>query len=286
VQPSQLHSDQHDVDPAWFDQQKRRSVQGNDSSPRDWLATEVSALKVFHDAHLDADEAALCMIHPLSTSPVPALGGCSDHTLALSNLWRIVIAALIEWLSARALEIFTLLTAIAKALGNIHKGQALNDKGELLTWASFPYSGMIWHENTSADIQPGQTCRQYLDTNLGALQARDLYLRMKDIKAQLVAKHVLIVNKAMIQLIVRALKTEIDQSDERLATDGATGYSQVKLDFHIPAINFSPPRALVLWKLRPSFTYHVLGRMVVIDRCQPRMSFLSMSNSLHPGGNL
>jgi hypothetical protein len=41
----------------------------------------------------------------------------------------------------------------------------------------------------------------------------------------------------MIQLIVRALKKEIDQSDERLATDGATGYSQVKLDFHIPAIS-------------------------------------------------
>jgi hypothetical protein len=68
--------DQHDVDPAWFDQQKRRSVQGNDSSLRDWLATAVSALKAFHDAHLDADEAALCMI---------ALGGYSDHTLGLSN---------------------------------------------------------------------------------------------------------------------------------------------------------------------------------------------------------
>jgi hypothetical protein len=77
--------DQHDVDPAWFDQQKRRSVQGNDSSLRDWLATAVSALKAFHDAHLDADEAALCMIDPLSTSPVPALGGYSDHTLGLSN---------------------------------------------------------------------------------------------------------------------------------------------------------------------------------------------------------
>ncbi|KAL1586805.1 hypothetical protein WHR41_04593 [Cladosporium halotolerans] len=45
-------------------------------------------------------------------------------------------------------------------------------------------------------------------------------------------------NKAMIQFIIQALEKEIDQSDERLAPDEATGYDQVKLDFHIPAISF------------------------------------------------
>jgi hypothetical protein len=97
---------------------------------------------------------------------------------------------------------------------------------------------MIWHESTGADIQPGQICRQYSDSALGALQARKLYLRIKDIEAQLVAKYVLPMNKAMIQLIIRALEKKIDRSDEQLAPDEATGYSQVKLDFHTPAISF------------------------------------------------
>jgi hypothetical protein len=186
---------------------------------------------------MNADEAALSMTYPLSASPVPALGDYSDEILAVSNLWRVIIAALIEWPSTRAPEIFTLLNAIAKAPGNIHKGEAVDDQGEKLTWAQFPYFGMIWHESTGAEIQPGQICRQYSNSTLVAL-ARKLYLKIKDIEAQLVAKHVLTTNKAMIQLIIRALEKEIDQSDEQLAPDEATGYGQVKLDFHIPAVSF------------------------------------------------
>lgn len=177
------------------------------------------------------------MTHPLSASPVPALGGYSDHILALGNLWRVMIAALMEWPSTRAPEIFTLLNAIAKAPGNIYKGEAVDDEGEKLTWAQFPYFGMIWHESTGADIQPGQICRQYSDPNLSPL-ARKLYLKIKDIEAQLVAKHVLRTNKAMIQLIIRALEKKIDHSDEQLAPDEAAGYNQVKLNFHIPAVSF------------------------------------------------
>jgi hypothetical protein len=67
--------------------------------------------------------------------------------------------------------------------------------------------------------------------------ARKLYLKFKDIEAQLAAKHVLAMSKAMIQLIIRALEKEIDQSDEQLAPDEATGYDQGKLDFHIPAVS-------------------------------------------------
>lgn len=128
-----------------------------------------------------------------------------------------------------------LLDAIGKAPGNIHRGEAVDD-GKKLTWAQFPYFGMIWHESTGADIQPGQICRQYSDSTLGASQARTLYLRMKDIEAQLVPKHILPMTK-MIQVIIRVLEKEIDQSDEQIAPDEATGYSQVKLDFHIPAIS-------------------------------------------------
>lgn len=229
--------DQHVVDPAWFEGQKQRRVQNNDSSLRDWLAEEVDAFKSFHDGHMNADEVALTMTRPISTSPVPALGGYSDEILAVGNLWRVIIAALVEWPSARTPDIFALLDAMAKVSGKLHKGEAIDHDGEKLTWARFSYFGFTWHESTGAGLQPGQICRQYSDSTLLA-SARRLYLRLKDIEAQLVAKHVLGMNKAMIQYIIRALEKKTDHSDEQLAPDEATGYSQVKLDFHIPAISF------------------------------------------------
>lgn len=229
--------DQHDVYPAWFERQKQRSVQKNDPSLRHWLAAQVDELKAFYDDHVDADEAALSMTHPVSVSPVPALGGYSDDALALGNLWRLIIAALIEWPSTLTPKIFTLLDAIAKAPGSIHKGEAVTEAGPL-TWAQFPYFGMTWYESTGADIQPGQICRQYSDSSLGLSQARKLYLKMKDMESQLVAKHVLAMNKPMLQRIIRTLEKGIEQSDEQIAEDEATGYSQVKLDFHVPAISF------------------------------------------------
>lgn len=228
--------DQHDVDPAWFERQKQRSAQS--PSLRDWYTIQVNALKEFHDARVNADEAALSMTHPISASPVPALGTYSDEIAAICNLWPVIISALIEWPSTRIPEIFTLLDAIAKAPGDIHKGEALDDDGEKLIWAKHPYFGMVWYEMTWADFQPGQIYRQYSDSNLEALaQARRLYLKTKDIEAQLVAKHVLRLNKARIQFIIRALE-KTDPSDEQLAPDEGTGHTQVKLDFHIPATSF------------------------------------------------
>lgn len=194
-------------------------------------------MKAFHDSHINADEAALSMTHPLTTSPVPELGGYSDDILAINSLWRLIIAALIEWPTIRAPEIYKLLDAIGKTPGNIHKGEAVDDEGEKFRWPKFPYFGLTWHESTGADIQPGQICRQYSDsTSCGT--ARRLYLKMKDIEAQLVSKHVLIMNRTRIQYIIWALEKEIDQSDEQVAPDEATGYMQVKLDFHIPAVSF------------------------------------------------
>jgi hypothetical protein len=229
--------DQYIVDPAWFEGQKQRRVQNNDPSLRDWLAKEVDAFKAFHDGHMNADETALMMTRPISTSSVPALGGYSDEILAVGNLWRVVVAALVEWPSARTPDIFVLLDAMAKVSDKLHKGEAIDDDGEKLTWARFPYFSLTWHESIGADLQPGQICRQYSDSTLLA-SARRLYLKMKDIEAQLVAKHVLGMNKSMIQYIIRALEKQTDHSDEQLAPDEATGYSQVKLDFHIPAISF------------------------------------------------
>jgi hypothetical protein len=89
------------------------------------------------------------MTHPLSISPVPALGTYSDEIMAVCNLWRGIIAALMQSPYTLAPEIFTLLDAIAKAPGEIHKCEAVDDDdGEKLTWVQFPYLRMIWHEST------------------------------------------------------------------------------------------------------------------------------------------
>jgi hypothetical protein len=193
--------------------QKQRRVQNNDPSLRDWLAKEVDAFKAFHDSHMNADEAALTMTRPISTSPVPALGSYSDEILAVCDLWHVIIAALIEWPSGRTPDIFVLLDAMAKVPGKLHNGEAIDHDGEKLTWARFPYFSFTWHESIGEDLQPGQICRQYSESTLLA-SARRLYLRMKDIEAQLVAKHIVGMNKLMIQYIIRALEKEIDHSDE------------------------------------------------------------------------
>jgi hypothetical protein len=229
--------DQHDVEPAWFERRKQRSVQKNDPSLRDWLVKQVDALEAFHDGHLKAEDAASAMTHPLSVSPVPELGGYSDEVLAVCNLWRVLIEAVMEWPSARLPELFALLDAIGKAPGDIHNGEAADDEGEKLTWAQFPYFGFSWHERTSADFEPGQICRQYSDSASLAL-ARNLYLKQKEIEAQLVGAHVMSLNYRMIYRIIWTLEKNIDQSDEMVATDEATASDQIKLDWHIPAVEF------------------------------------------------
>lgn len=223
---------QHDVDAAWFDKHKRRRFQKNDPTLRGWLVEEVDALRAFHDGYANADETASAMTRLISTSPVPDLGGYSDGILAVNTLWLVIITALVEWPSARTPDLFALLDAIAKVPDKIHKGQVTDDGGGQLTWNGFPYFAMNWPD----DLQPGQICRQCPnETSLAS--ARRLYLKIKDIEAQLVAKHVMRMNKQMIQYIIRALEKTIDDSDRQLAPDEAAAYNQVKLDFHIPAIS-------------------------------------------------
>lgn len=88
--------DQRNVDVGWFDRQKQRSVQKNDAILRGWLALEVDSLRAFHDGHASADETGHVIIRPISTSPVPDLGGYSDEIVALNTLWIVIIAALVE----------------------------------------------------------------------------------------------------------------------------------------------------------------------------------------------
>jgi hypothetical protein len=225
--------DQHDVDPAWFDKQKQRPIHKNDPTLRDWLAEEVDALRAFHDGNANANETASAMTRPISTSPVPDLGGYSDEILGLNNLWQVIIAGLVEWPDSRTPALFALLDAIARVPDEIHRSQATDDSGRPMTWVAFPYFALNW----PGDLQPGQICRQCPD-EASLTSARQLYLRIKDLEAQLIAKHVMRMSKQTIQSIIRALEKDIDEGDRQVATDEATAYHQVKLDFHILAMSF------------------------------------------------
>ncbi|KAF2151634.1 hypothetical protein K461DRAFT_279120, partial [Myriangium duriaei CBS 260.36] len=114
----------------------------------------------------------------------------------------------------------------------IHKGEATDDEGRPLTWRGFPYFAMNW----SDELEPGQICRQCPDEASFA-KARRLFIRKKDIEAQLVAKRIMRLDTRMIHFIIRALEKNIDDSDRQIAPGEAAAYDQVKLDFHIPAIS-------------------------------------------------
>jgi hypothetical protein len=227
--------DQLSVDGAWFDARKQRPVQKDDPGLRRCLDSEVDALRDFHDGRTDAVEAAHAITRQISTSPSPDLGGYSDQTIAVTTLWSVIIKALMEWPSARIPDLLKLLSEIGKLPDRLHNGEVIGDRGEKLDWSHFPWFAMAWNDGTTANLQPGQI---YLKCPDGEplVMARRIYLKSKDIEAQLVAQNTLGISKQMIQNIIRALEKDIDQSDEQLASSESTGFTQVKLDFQIPAM--------------------------------------------------
>ncbi|KAG9514272.1 hypothetical protein KCV07_g8198, partial [Aureobasidium melanogenum] len=226
-------ADQHNVDTAWFDRQKQRPVEKNDPRLRKWLNEEVDALKAYHDGHEDADRTAASMTRPISSSRVLDLDTYSNDILALDSLWAVLIESLIEWPSSRTCDLFTLLDAITRVPDKIHQGEAVDEDGTPWEWSQFPYFSLYWPDH----FQPGEICRQCSDEAEIAL-ARQLYLRIKDLEAQLIAKRVMDLGRWRIQYIILALEKNIDDSDRQIATNDAAAYEQVKLDFHIPAISF------------------------------------------------
>ncbi|KAH0332983.1 hypothetical protein KCU81_g9992, partial [Aureobasidium melanogenum] len=226
-------ADQHDVDATWFDKQRQLPVEKNDSRLRTWLVEQVNALQDFYDGDTNPDAVAAIMTHSISTSSILDLGSYSDDILALNILWRLLIKALIEWPSPRTHDLFALLDAKAQVPDKIHKGEASDEDGTPWTWSEFPYFSLIWPEH----FQPGQICRRCSDGQEIVL-ARRLYLRIKDLEAQLIAKRVMGMGRWRTQYIILALEKSIDDSDRQIAINDAVGYEQVKLDFHIPTISF------------------------------------------------
>lgn len=227
--------DQLLVPGAWFDAQKQQPVQKNDPGLRRYLESEIDTLQAFHDGRTDVVEAARDITQPISTSSSPDLGGYSDQTLAVTALWSLVIKALMEWPSSHIPNLLNLLTEIKKLPDNIHGGEVAGDSGDTLGWRHLPWFAMAWNDGTNASLQPGQIYRQCSDEH-SLIVARRIYLKSKEIEAQLVAQNILGLSKSMVQNIIRALEKDIDENDSHIASSESAGFTQVKLDFQIPAI--------------------------------------------------
>lgn len=173
------------------------------------------------------------MTHSISTSSVPDVGSYSNEIMGVGTLWKILIFALIEWPITRTPDVLSLLAAIAEVPDIIHNGEAADEDGKPWRWSQFPYFSLYWPNH----YRPGEICRRCSDEGELAA-ARRLYLRVKDLEAQLIANKVMGLGMGRIQDIIRALEKNIDDSDRRTATNEAAAHDQVKLDFHIPAISF------------------------------------------------
>lgn len=226
------NEDQRTVDPGWFDSQIQRWSSSKHGVLRSWLDEEVKALKAFHDGTTEVEETAHAISRPISTSSVPSLGTYSDESVALTNLWNVLTTALMEWPSVRIPDLFALIGAMGKVPDKIHLGEATDSKGEQqLTWATHPYLGMVWYEASS--LQPGEIVQQSPDAP--ALEkARAIFLKQRDIEAQLWAKHFIGQDEDRImKYIIRALEGTPDKSVPR---DNVTAHEQIRLEFHVPAV--------------------------------------------------
>ncbi|KAF2722597.1 hypothetical protein K431DRAFT_283736 [Polychaeton citri CBS 116435] len=225
---------QQTVDASWFDTQQKRWSRANEAI-HGFLTEEMKALQAFHDGKATAEETAHAITRPISTSPVPSLGTYSDESVAIADLWRLLMTALMEWPSCRTPDLLELLSAIGKVPDKVHSGEATNDTGEeQLEWSTYPYIGMVWYG--ANELEPGQIVKQSPDA--ATLEtARTIYLRQREIDAQLIARGVYSWRKQIVQYIIKTLEKKPDPNDRLPAPDEATAYDQVRLEFQIPGVS-------------------------------------------------
>lgn len=183
AQYSLLEDNVTDVPDSWF-QARLDRVSGEDRVLQTLLASEVEALKSFHNGSLSTDDAAKFITRPITDSSVPNLGTYSDHSTALAHLWALLIEALIEWPSNRTTPLVALLKAIKNSPGNIHRGEATDDEGKPFSWGNLPYFTRVWSDNHW--MSPGQISRRCPD-DATRHRARGQYGKQQDAEARLVA---------------------------------------------------------------------------------------------------
>ncbi|ROV97074.1 hypothetical protein VMCG_07535 [Cytospora schulzeri] len=217
----------------WFDRQLTRHTY---KSPilRGFLDEEIAALKNYHSGKLSTDDAAHAITSPISNSPVPDLGTYSDDISAVCQLWLLLTDALVEWPSCRTEDLVSLLVAISKLPGGLHRGEALDEEEELLTWKDLPHIGMVWGDSTW--MGPGILARRTPVTDHGAARQRVrlVYIKQQDVEAQLVREGILRAQRAF-QYLIHTLEKIPGPQDEVDASDDADASYQLKLDFQVPA---------------------------------------------------
>ncbi|KAI1811060.1 hypothetical protein GGS20DRAFT_564788 [Poronia punctata] len=139
--------------------------------------------------------------------------------------------ALVEWPSSRTQDLVSLLVAITKVPGHIHRGEALDDEGKPRSWRRLPWIEMVWYD--AHWMQPGMITRRASD-DADRTRRRDIYVKIQNVESQLVAAG-LFQWKHAFQYLIRALEKEPGPSDEVEAGNDGEADGQLKLDFHIPA---------------------------------------------------
>lgn len=223
------------VPDSWFQACLDR-VSGEDRALQAILASEVEALKLFHNGSLSTDDAAQSITRPITDSSVPNLGTYLDHSRALAHLWALLIETLIEWPSNQTTSLVALLKAIKNIPGNIHRGEATDDDGNPFSWARLPYFTRVWSDNHW--MSPGQISRRCPD-DVTRHRARGQYVKQQDVEARLVAAELFaegpLTFPRALQYVAQTLERTPGPDDSHHPPDDASADGQLVLDFQIPA---------------------------------------------------
>lgn len=219
------------VSPDWFTSQLTRYQVKNEDLKR-YLVEELEALKSFHDGQTSIEQAATAITKPISEGPVAEVNSYSDGIAAIVQLWDYVFRdALMEWPANRTRDLIGLLSAISKVQALPHQGKATDDE-ETVTWKDLPYFWMTWKD--AHWMSPGQITRRCKDTSEKDA-TRQKYLHQISVESQLVAAELLPL-RITLEYIINTLERDAGPSDNTVASDDATGETQLQSDFHFPAL--------------------------------------------------
>lgn len=227
-----LAEDLPDIPQSWFDtklSQRRQKTQNE--ALVSFYEEELRVLRSYHDGALQADAAAEAITRPISSSPVPELGGYSDDATALCHLWALLVDALIEWPTGRTPSLVALLRAVSRVPDQIHRGEALDDDEQPLLWKSLPFFPMVWSD--AHWMHPGMITRRAPD-EASRSRGRRVYIKQQDVEARLVAAGLLPWRLAF-QYLIAALERKPGPGDRREAENDGQADGQLKLDFHVAA---------------------------------------------------
>ncbi|PWI64088.1 hypothetical protein PCL_12684 [Purpureocillium lilacinum] len=215
----------------WFDEQVKRYRSSNEIL-QGYIVKEVEVLKAYYGRQVRTQDAARAITHPISSTSIPLGGTSSDDIVPLTQLWRLLKDALVEWPPDRTPDLVLLLAAIARRRDRIHRGEAFDDDEQPLAWTCLPYLTMIWSE--AYWMEPGQIVRRCNGVE-SRHRARDAYIKQQDAEAQLVAAGVFEWRRAFWYLI-KTLERVANHHDNTVASGDDTAEVLLQADFHIPAV--------------------------------------------------